>query len=91
MNDVPNTFAVIGARVRNAREQLGIKSLEQFADRIRDEGCERPSIAKLSRIETGVQPVPLDILEPLSALTKIPARDLRPDLVPVAEKILGAA
>jgi transcriptional regulator with XRE-family HTH domain len=91
MNDVPNTFAVIGARVRNAREQLGIKSLEKFADRIGEKGGERPSTAKLSRIETGVQPVPLDILEPLSELTKIPARDLRPDLAKLLEEKTEAA
>jgi transcriptional regulator with XRE-family HTH domain len=55
-------------------------SLEQLADKIAGEGCERPSTAKLSRIETGKQPVATDILDCLEKITGIPAKDLRPDL-----------
>lgn len=55
-------------------------SLDQLADRIKKLSRKRPSTAKLSRIETGIQPVPLDILEPLAKITGIPTRDLRPDL-----------
>lgn len=73
-------LAGIGARVRNARVQAGIKNLEQFADEIGASGCDRPSVAKLSRIETGEQPVSLDILVPVSKLTGIAPQDLRPDV-----------
>lgn len=80
MTQAPDSIAAIGSRIRLAREQLGITSLEQFADRIREKGCARPSGAKISRIETGIQPVPLDILSAVAELTEIPQRDLRPDL-----------
>lgn len=73
-------FKAIGARVRACREGLGISSLETLADQIKLKGCERPSTAKLSRIETGLQPVTTDILSALSAVTGIPATELRPDL-----------
>jgi transcriptional regulator with XRE-family HTH domain len=68
-----------GARVRAFRKNAGI-SLDDLADRIKRAGCDRPSIAKLSRIETGVQPVTIDILDGLAKATGIPARELRPDL-----------
>lgn len=82
MNDVqqPIDLKAIGARVRARRESLGLSSLEALADQIRERGCERPSAAKLSRIETGVQPVPVDILTELSAVVGIPTEELRPDL-----------
>lgn len=76
-------FAEIGSRIRSARESAGIPGLEQFADKIRDKGCERPSGAKISRIETGVQPVPLDIIAAVADLTGIPERELRPDLASI--------
>lgn len=65
-----------GERIRAARGQL---SLDAFADLIAREGCPRPSVAKLSRIETGVQPVPIDIVSAVEKLTGIPIDDLRPD------------
>lgn len=80
MTDTSHSIAAIGSRIRQAREHLGIASLEQFADRIRDKGCARPSGAKISRIETGIQPVPIDILSAVAELTEIPQRELRPDL-----------
>lgn len=55
-------------------------SLDGLADRISKLGCDRPSIAKLSRIETGLQPVAMDILDGLAKVTGIPARELRPDI-----------
>ena len=58
-------------------------SLDDLADKIRKAGCDRPSIAKLSRIETGVQPVSLDILDGLSRITAIPPRELRPDVAAI--------
>lgn len=75
-----NLSAGIAIRAYRDREKL---SLEGLADRIAGEGCERPSTAKLSRIETGVQPVPTDVLPVRAKLTGIPKRDLRPDLAEV--------
>jgi hypothetical protein len=69
--------ATPGERIRTAR---GERSLDAFADLIQREGAPRPSIAKLSRIETGVQPVPVDVLPAISKITGIPPRELRPDL-----------
>lgn len=68
-----------GKAIRAFRAREGM-SLDKLADRIAGEGCERPSTAKLSRIETGKQPVATDILEPLEKITGIPAKELRPDL-----------
>jgi transcriptional regulator with XRE-family HTH domain len=68
-----------GARVRAFRKERGI-SLDGLAERLEQIGCDRPSTAKLSRIETGLQPVPIDILDGLTKVTGIPARELRPDL-----------
>lgn len=69
----------IGAAIRAFRASAGL-SLEGLADKIAGEGAERPSTAKLSRIETGKQPVTTDILDALKKITDIPAKDLRPDL-----------
>ncbi len=80
MSDTLPTLSEIGDRIRRARKAVGLTSLDQFADKIREAGCERPSIAKLSRIETGEQPVTLDILPTLSTLVGIPRGELRPDL-----------
>lgn len=88
---MPSDLAAIGRRIREARERAGITSLEHFADQIRDSGCERPSGAKISRVETGVQPVPLDILGAVSTLTGIPENELRPDLAQLAKRFTEAA
>jgi len=71
-----------GEAIRAYRAREGM-SLEDLADRIAGEGCERPSTAKLSRIETGIQPVAPDVLPAISKLTGIPKRELRPDLAEV--------
>ncbi len=68
-----------GPRIRDFRTARGW-SLDELADRIGEEGCGRPSAAKLSRIETEVQPVTLDILPALAKITEIPRDELRPDL-----------
>lgn len=69
-----------GARVRAFREGAGF-SLDDLADKVKRAGSKRrPSIAKLSRIENGLQPVTLDILDSLAKVTSIPAGELRPDL-----------
>lgn len=70
----------IGEFVRKSRVDRGIKSLEELADRVVEKGGARPSTAKLSRIETGIQPVPTDILPALSKVVGIPTNELRPDL-----------
>jgi transcriptional regulator with XRE-family HTH domain len=75
-----NNLSEIGSRIRAAREARGLRTLDQFADRIRDSGCRRPSVAKLSRIETGEQPIATDILPIVAELTGIAPADLRPDL-----------
>lgn len=64
-------------RAYRARAEL---SLEGLADRVSEEGVERPSTAKLSRIETGKQPVPTELLDVLEKITGAPAKELRPDL-----------
>lgn len=68
-----------GGLIRSFRKEADL-SLEEFADRIREEGCERPSVAKLSRIETDEQPVSLDILAALARITGRTAAELRPDI-----------
>lgn len=73
-------LVAIGKRLSKRRKEIGFSSLEALADQISSKGCGRPSIAKLSRIETGVQPVPTDILTELAEVTGIPANELRPDL-----------
>jgi hypothetical protein len=55
-------------------------TLEMLADRVKKLVRKRPSTAKLSRIENGLQPVSTDILKPLAKITGIPAKELRPDL-----------
>lgn len=85
-----NHLADIGKRIRAARETAGLRTLDQFADRIRDSGCARPSVAKLSRIETGDQPVALDILPVISTLTGMAPAELRPDLAEAMKQPEGA-
>lgn len=80
----PETRKKIGARVRAWRSRAGISSLDDFADRIGERVAKRPSIAKLSRIENGLQPVPLDILPALKEMTGIAASELRPDIAAFA-------
>jgi transcriptional regulator with XRE-family HTH domain len=78
--DLPTNEVHPGPKIRAFR--LGKEwSLDDMADRIKEQGCDRPSAAKLSRIETRVQPVTLDILPALSKITEIPRGELRPDLV----------
>lgn len=66
---------------RLLKEYLAASGHNQQAlyQRLRDRGCDL-SIAKLSRIMNGLQPVTLDVLEPLSEITGIPEKELRPDL-----------
>ena len=70
-------------RAYRKREKL---SLDGLADRVRDSGNERPSTAKLSRIETGEQPLPVELVPIIEQITGIPAKELRPDLAKVFER-----
>ena len=80
------TDKAAGEAIRAFRASCDPKmSLDQLAERIKKVSRKRPSAAKLSRIETGIQPVPLDILDPLVRITGIPANKLRPDLAKVFE------
>jgi transcriptional regulator with XRE-family HTH domain len=60
-------------------------SLDELADRVKKLTRKRPSTAKLSRIETNKQPVPVDLVGPLSEITEIPKSELRPDLAKIFE------
>lgn len=53
-------------------------NLDQACAFFAERGC-KTSTAKLSRIERN-QPIPLDMLPKVAAITGIPARELRPDL-----------
>lgn len=55
-------------------------SLDAVCDLLKEQGLQRPSIAKVSRIEWGLQNVPLDMVPALSAITGFPAKEIRPDL-----------
>lgn len=61
-------------------------SLEEVCDRFAEKGFQRPSIAKLSRIERD-QSVPAEMIPAVEAVTDIPAKILRPDLA----ELFGAA
>ena len=54
-------------------------TLDQACDLFPKLGFDRPSIAKLSRIERD-QNVPIDDVSAVAAVTGIPAKELRPDL-----------
>ncbi|TMJ05802.1 MAG: helix-turn-helix domain-containing protein [Alphaproteobacteria bacterium] len=80
-----------GARVRAFRTGAGL-TLDDLADQLKRAGSKRrPSTAKLSRIENGLQPVPTDILAPLAKITSIPAGILRPDLAAMFAQQSAAA
>lgn len=75
-----------GGAIRAWRESAQPKiSLDDLADKLKRLTRKRPSTAKLSRIETGKQPVPQDIIQPLAKITGIPAKELRPDLAAMFE------
>jgi len=69
----------IGKMIRSKREQLGIASMLVLQQHLAKRGV-LTTIATLSRIETGVQPVSLDWVQELAAIIDIPAHQLRPDI-----------
>lgn len=54
-------------------------SLEQACQLFADRGFEKPSTAKLSRIERD-QFVPVEMIPAVEAITGVPAKEQRPDL-----------
>lgn len=54
-------------------------SLEQACQLFADRGFDKPSTAKLSRIERD-QSVPAEMLPAVEAITGVPAKVIRPDL-----------
>ena len=71
--------------LRSWRTAQGL-SLEAACDLFADSGFERPSTAKLSRIERD-QVIPAEMIPAIEKVTGIPARDIRPDLA----ELFGAA
>lgn len=66
------------SRLRKWRNGLGY-SLDHVCDLLERQGLERPSAAKLSRIERD-QDIPVEMIPAIAAITDIPAKELRPDL-----------
>jgi hypothetical protein len=54
-------------------------SLDHVCDLLAKQGLDRPSAAKLSRIERE-QVVPPEMIPAFEAITGIPAKEIRPDL-----------
>jgi len=75
------------SKLREWRNGLGY-SLDHVCDLIRDRGFERPSAAKLSRIERD-QDIPPEMIPAIEAVTGIPAKEQRPDLLEKYEKLFG--
>lgn len=65
-----------GARIRDFRERNRDMTLDELCDKLAKHLPERPSKAKLSRIETGEQGIPEDLIPALVKVTEIPAVDL---------------
>lgn len=68
--------------LRAYRAKAGI-SLDGLADAIKKAGAKRPSKAKLSRIETGRQQLPIELIPFAVKATGLSERELRPDLAAV--------
>lgn len=52
---------------------------------LEQQGLERPSAAKLSRIERD-QNIPVEMISAFEAITGIPAKEQRPDLAKIFDK-----
>jgi len=75
--------------IRAWRLKQGL-NLEEMCKLISDQGLDRPSAAKLSRIERE-QDVPPEMIPALEAITGIPAKEQRPDLAKLFLKNAEAA
>jgi transcriptional regulator with XRE-family HTH domain len=63
------------------RKEAGY-SLDYVCDLLEQHGLERPSAAKLSRIERD-QDIPPEMIPAFTAISGIPAKDQRPDLAKI--------
>jgi len=70
--------------IRTWRE-LRKLSLEDVCDLLKQQGLERPSAAKLSRIERN-QDIPPEMIPAFEAITGIPAKEQRPDLAKIFDR-----
>lgn len=77
------------SRLRQWRNDLGY-SLDHVCALIEQRGLERPSEAKLSRIERD-QDIPPEMLPAFEAITGIPAKEFRPDLAKIFDSAEAAA
>lgn len=68
----------VANRIRQWRNSKGL-SLEEACQLFADRGFQKPSTAKLSRIERD-QDVPAEMIPAVEAITGIPAKEIRPDL-----------
>ncbi len=64
--------------LRKWRNDKGL-SLEEACQLFADRGFQKPSTAKLSRVERD-QDVPAEMIPAVEAVTGIPAKEIRPDL-----------
>lgn len=69
--------------LRKWRNGLGY-SLDHVCDLLKNHGLDRPSAAKLSRIERD-QNIPVEMIPAIEAITGIPAKEQRPDLAKIFE------
>lgn len=79
-----------GDRIRDFRSRNKDMTLDELCDRLAKHLSERPSKAKLSRIETSEQPVPDELIPALVKVTDIPAVDLlKPELAKLVREGAG--
>jgi|SRR5215469_14062809 len=74
-----NGHKTIGQTIRVSRQARGMATLADLGVRLALRGI-TVSDATLSRIETGIQPVPLDYVTELAAILGVSPRTLRPDV-----------
>lgn len=70
--------------IRTWRE-LRKLSLDKVCDLLQQQGLERPSAAKLSRIERE-QNIPVEMISAFEAITGVPAKEQRPDLAKIFDR-----
>jgi hypothetical protein len=75
--------ANVGNPLRKWRLEKGL-SLEDACGLFKERGFHNVSTAKLSRIERD-QKVPIDFIPAVEAITGIPAKEQRPDLVKILD------
>jgi transcriptional regulator with XRE-family HTH domain len=70
--------------LRKWRNGLGY-SLDYVCDLLEQQGMERPSAAKLSRIERD-QDIPIEMIPAIEAITGLSAKQQRPDLAKIFDE-----